>query len=60
MKTTYNSLRRKNKTTIILKTGRFDNTDSAVFISNISKAVPYFTLHGSTLHYLAYTADDDS
>ena len=33
------SLRRKNKTIVILKTGRFDNKDSAVIISSVSKAV---------------------
>ena len=30
---------RKNKATVILETGRFDNIDSAVIISNVSKAV---------------------
>ena len=32
-----NSLRGKNKDTVILKTGRFDNIDSAVIISIVSK-----------------------
>ena len=33
------SLERKNKTTRILKTGCFDNLDSAVILSSVSKAV---------------------
>ena len=32
-------LRRKNIAMVILKTGRFDNIDSAVIISSVSKAV---------------------
>ena len=35
----YFSSRRKNKSTAILETGRFDNIDSAVIISRISEAV---------------------
>ena len=43
----------KNKTTLFVKTGRFDNIDSAVIIiRSVSKAVFGFYL-------LAYTADDD-
>ena len=34
-----NSLRRKNKSTVIHKIGRLDNIDSAFIISGISKAV---------------------
>ena len=40
-----NSLRRKSKDTVNLKTGRFDNIDSGTY---------------SFVYYLAYTADDDS
>ena len=32
-------LRRKNKGTVNFKTGRFDNIDSTVIISSVSKAV---------------------
>ena len=45
---------RKNKVTFILKTGRFDNIDSVIIISSVSKTLV------SVLHSLAYTADDDS
>ena len=34
-----NSLRRKNNATVNLKTGRFDNINSAVIINSVSKAV---------------------
>ena len=34
----------RNKATVILKTGRFDNIDSAVIISSASKAVQSFAL----------------
>ena len=33
------NLRRKSKSTVSLKTGRFDNTDSAIIIRSVSKAV---------------------
>ena len=33
------TIRRKNRETVILKTRRFDNIDSAVLISNVNKAV---------------------
>ena len=33
------SLRKKNETTVILKTERFDNIDSAVIISSVNKPV---------------------
>ena len=33
------ALRMKNRVTVILKTGRFDNIDSAVIISKVSKPV---------------------
>ena len=34
-----NSLSRKTKAEVILKTGRFDNIDSVVIISSVDKAV---------------------
>ena len=58
-KTNNTAIRRKSKATVNLKTGRFDNIDSAVIISSVSKAVQnckFFTV----LYGLAYTADDDS
>ena len=39
MCTTFIILRWKNIVTVILETGRFDNTDSAVIFSSVSKAV---------------------
>ena len=38
---------------VMLKTGRFDNIDSAVIINSVSKAVLF-------LLSFAYSADDDS
>ena len=35
------SLPRKNEATVIRKTGRFDNLDSAVIISCVSQAVQF-------------------
>ena len=35
----YQILRRKNKAAVNLKTGRFDNINSAVIISSVCKAV---------------------
>ena len=35
-----NSSKRKNKASVIFKTGRFDNAESVVIISNASKTVP--------------------
>ena len=49
-----NNLRRKNKASVIHKTGRFDNVDSAVIINTVSKAIQ------NCKHCFAYTADDDS
>ena len=47
--------------TVIFKTGRFDNIDSAVIISTVSKVVnPERSLEDLILFCLAYTADDDS
>ena len=34
-----NILMRKNRTSVTLKTGRFDNIDSAIIISSVSKAL---------------------
>ena len=39
LKVNLNSLRRKNKAAVNLKTGRFDNINSAVIISSVCKAV---------------------
>ena len=39
-----NRLRRKNKVTMTLKTGRFDDIDSAVIISSVSTAVQSFVV----------------
>ena len=38
------SLWRKNKVLVILKTGRFDNLDTAIIISSVSEAVQSCTL----------------
>ena len=48
-----NSLRKKNKVTVNLKNGRFDNINSAVIISTVRTVV-------KSEYCLAFTADDDS
>ena len=61
----------KNNATAILTVKRFDDIDSAVIISSVSKTVLYkaeslmrkyilFQCELSVLYCLAYTADDDN
>ena len=52
-----NSFKRKNKTTVSLKTGRFNNIDQAVIVSSVGKAVQNCKL---TVCCLVYIADDGS
>ena len=57
-------LKEKNKAAVNLKTGRFDNIDLAVIISNVCKAVQNcrfctVLLVLTVLFCLAYSAEDD-
>ena len=58
-----NSLRSKSKATVNLKTGRFDNIESAVIISSVCKAVQncvVYTFALYRLYCLSCTSDNDS
>ena len=60
-------LKEENETSLVVKTGRFDNIDSAVIISSVGKAVKNFKelkfTFSSDFQFctvFAYTADDDN
>ena len=49
-------MRRKNKAIVNLKAGRFDNVDSTVIISSVSKAKQNCKLQGDTIAFSFFTA----
>ena len=49
----------KNKATVILETGRFDDVDSTAIISSVSKPAQNMKNCRLVLRCLAYTFDDD-